>query len=200
MKTSIKLFSALLAAIMIFQGCSDSKRIIGEGSVITEELTLQEFSKIEAEGVDDVYISYGEEQKVVVKGHGNIIDLIEKDVINNTWNLRLKDGNYGKYELTYYLTLPTIEKVHTSGTGDVVINDEMYMDYFKLSLEGTGNFYGFNIVTKESDINIEGTGDCEITTSENIKISIEGTGKVYYKGTPSVESKITGSGKVINVN
>ena len=102
--------------------------IEGFGTITTKTLQIDEFIGIRMEVGDNVFIKYGVEQKVTVTGHPNIISRIKTDVSNNTWNIELERGSYGQYELTYYLTLPRIERIYNFGTGDVVINDFISQD------------------------------------------------------------------------
>ena len=201
MKTTVKLFAIVLTAATLFQSCADELfRIEGEGRITTEVLSIPEFSSISMSGVDDVYISYGTEQRVEVTGHPNIIARIERNVYNETWKMKLENGSYGQYELTYYVTIPLLEKVYNQGTGDVIISSEFTQDYIDVTLEGTGDFKGFLMNTLEASVDIIGTGNCELTALEYLDVTIEGTGKVYYKGFPVIESDIKGTGRIINSN
>ena len=96
---------------------------------------------IAAAGADDVFISYGPEQKVEVTGHSNIISRIKTDVNNGIWEMELENGNYGRYELTYYITLPTIEKIQLRGISAIFgSTSPIDADYLELSLMGSCNF------------------------------------------------------------
>ena len=54
--------------------------------------------------------------------------------------MELENGNYGRYELTYYLTLPTIEKISYQGSANIRIDSPMEVDYLELSLMGSCSF------------------------------------------------------------
>ena len=150
--------------------------------------------------MDDVIFKYGSEQYVEVTGHPNIIDRIETGVTNDTWYCELEDGTYGAYELTYYVTIPSLEQASSSGTGDFVITDSMNQQHLKISLEGAGNFLGYMMTSENCQVDISGTGNCEITVTKELDVTIDGTGSVYYKGNPSIQEDIAGTGRVINSN
>jgi hypothetical protein len=201
MKTSNIIIAAAFSALLITQSCTkEFSRIEGMGNITTETLYLDDFSKIAVEGADDVVINYGPEQKVVVTGHPNIISRIRTEVINDTWHMELERGNYGLYELTYYLTLPTMEKVSYSGSGNVAVNSAMETDYLELSLMGSCSFKGFMLSAGSCQVDISGSGNCEITANNRLDVSIDGSGSVYYKGTPSIQNHISGSGRVVDSN
>lgn len=201
MKTKKIISAAIVMAGIFTVGCTKEYfQIEGEGALITETLQIDDFTSIDLMGVDDVYITYGTEQKVTVTGHPNIISRISTEVSNKTWHMELEDGNYGRYELTYYLTLPSLEKVVSEGTGDVVISDFIPQENLSVSLIGSGSFLGFPLEVANCTINISGTGDCEVSVTNRLDVSIIGSGNVYYKGNPVIHEDISGSGSVLAQN
>lgn len=201
MKTIKIISAAVLFTAILITGCSkDYIKIEGTGPVISKELSIDDFTSLDAIGKDDIYIQYGSVQKVVVKGHSNIIPLIKTRVIREKWDASLEDGRYGDYELTYYITLPKIEEVKNTGTGNIVVESFIPQEKLFVSITGTGNFSAFPLTVKYFDIEISGQGNCEISVENQIDAKIIGTGNVYYKGTPLVKQDITGTGSVTAVN
>ncbi|MGW8314932.1 MAG: GIN domain-containing protein [Bacteroidales bacterium] len=201
MKTTNLIISALLFTGIVTQSCTKQwEKIEGTGTVTSETLNLSEFNRISMEGADNVFVSYGEEQHVEVTGHPNIISRIRTDVVNDTWYIELERGNYGRYELTYYLTLPTLEGVSNTGSGNVTINTPMATDHLEIQLMGSGNFSGFQLTTQTCQADMVGSGNCEISVMRALDANLEGSGSLFYKGTPSLEVETSGSGQVVNVN
>ncbi len=201
MKTANITLIVLVTMALMSQSCTKEYfRIEGIGNVTTETLNLDAFSAIRLEGADDVDISYGPVQKVEVTGHPNIISKIKTEVRNGKWDLGLEDGNYGNYQLKYFLTLPGLSAVELIGSADVDILNAMETHEFELFLMGSGNFKGFELSTVESFVEIVGSGNCEITTEERLEVIIEGSGNVYYMGSPSIQTEITGSGSILDAN
>ena len=201
MKTKNIIIASILLSTIISQSCTkEYQRIEGQGSITTETLYLQDFTGIAAAGADDVIISYGSEQKVEVTGHPNIISRIETDVNNGVWQMELESGSYGRYELTYYITLPSIDKISYSGSGDVSVDSPMKTDYLELSLLGSCSFKGFSMSADHCQVDISGSGNCEISAAKELDVSIDGSGSVYYRGRPSIKDHISGSGRVIDAN
>ena len=196
-------FSIVTIAIasLLNSSCTKETSLIeGIGAITTETLTILEFSGIAMEGVDNVIISYGPEQKVEVTGHSNIINRIQSEVTNGIWYMELERGNYGRYELTYYITLPSIEKVSNTGSGNVSITDPMETGYMDISLMGSGSFSGFSLSAEFCQVDINGSGNCEVTAWKTLDVSIDGSGSVFYKGSPSIKDHISGSGRVVDSN
>ena len=201
MKTSNAIIAATIFATLVTQSCTkEYSQIEGIGTITTETLHLSDFSGIAAEGVDEVFISYGTEQKVEVTGHPNIISRIKTDVSNGTWHMELERGNYGPYELSYNITLPSIESISYDGSGQVNISGPMEEDYLEISLMGSCGFSGFSLSVEHCQVDITGSGNCEITAGSSLDVSIDGSGSVFYKGTPQIKDHISGSGRVIDSN
>lgn len=199
-KINITILAILVAGLMA-QSCEKmNTRIEGIGSITTNTIQVDDFDKIRMEGADDVSISYGPEQKVSVTGHPNIITRIQTEVKNGTWYIELERGSYGQYELSYDITLPYIEEVSMIGSGNVSVKDSMSAGYFKISILGSGNFSGFPLTATSCDVDISGSGECEITVLDRLDVIIDGSGSVYYKGSPLIHEDITGSGRVVNDN
>lgn len=201
MKTSKIFIAVSLLVAIVSQSCTKQySRIDGTGAITTETLYLDDFTGIHMEGADNVFISYGTEQKVEVTGHPNIISRIQTEVSNDTWHMELERGNYGKYELTYYLTMPYVEEISYDGSGNVTISGSMETDYLEVSLMGSCSLFGFALNAEICQVDITGSGNCEITASSSLDVSIDGSGSVFYKGSPSIEDHISGSGRVVNSN
>ena len=201
MKKSKLYFIAIAITGLIATSCTKEEvPIEGTGTITTRTLNIDDFSKIATTGVDDVIFKYGAEQHVEVTGHPNIIDRIETEVKNDTWYCELEDGTYGAYELIYHVTIPSLEQVSSSGTGDFVITDSMNQQNLKIYLEGAGNFRGFMMTAENCQVAISGTGNCEITVTKELDVTIDGTGSVYYKGNPSIQEDIDGTGRVFDAN
>ena len=199
-KTQITIVAIIIAGLMA-QSCEKmNTRIEGMGSITTNILQVDDFDKISLEGADDVIISYGPEQEVSVSGHPNIISRIQTEVSNGTWFMELERGTYGSYELTYNITVPYIDEVSSIGSGNVTVSDPISVDQMKVYLLGSGGFYGFPLSASTCQVDISGSGNCEVTVDNDLDVVIEGSGSVYYKGSPSIEVDITGSGRVVDTN
>ena len=199
-KVQLTIVAIIIAGLMA-QSCEKmNTRIDGIGAITTNTLQVDDFNSIELLGADNVFISYGTEQEVTVTGHSNIISRIQTEVSNGTWFIELERGSYGTYELTYYITVPDLEEVRSIGSGNVTVTDPISVDQMKVSLEGSGSFFGFPLSASTAMVDIMGSGECEITVNNDLDVLIEGSGSVYYKGSPSIQSDITGSGRVVNAN
>jgi hypothetical protein len=67
-------------------------------------------------------------------------------------------------------------------------------------VSGSGDLKAFNFKTRRTETQISGSGNSEISVSENLTVRISGSGDVAYKGNPKIDSRISGSGRLINAN
>ena len=68
-------------------------------------------------------------------------------------------------------------------------------------LTGTDiNINAFGLTTKTADIEISGSGKCEVSVSDKLEAKLSGSGRVRYKGNPVVSTNISGSGSVVQVD
>jgi len=178
MKKAI-LFSILIALFLV--SCDDDDTYTGEGPIVIEELTLQDFSGIEAIGSMDIIISEGAEQKVEVTGHANIIERVETSVSNGIWKVKLKDGSYKNADLTFNIVIPMLNRASIEGSGDISINDFTSVDDVYLGIIGSGNIdLDENNGCANLVVYIEGSGDINAKEAfediENLDVEIIGSG------------------------
>ena len=144
----------MLAGLLALSGCiKDPLCIRGEGPVVTEILTLDEIRSLNLQSSFDVYVKYGPEQEVKAIGHSNIIEQLETTVVGKHWNISLGQGCFYRFDLEIHITLPLVEALKNTGSGDLIADD----------LTGT----------TEMEIRIDGSGDIEMK-------GVNGTEKVFY--------------------
>lgn len=85
-----------------------------------------------------------------------------------------------------------------SGSGEINISG--LVNSLNLSISGSGKFEGFGLESKNSDVEVSGSGTSKVFVTDNLDASISGSGKIYYKGSPSITENISGSGQLIDAN
>lgn len=201
LKSIMKKLVVLSACIVLFlNACNDDDTYTGEGPVVTEELTLEAFSAIEALGSMDIAISQGAEQKVEVTGHANIIDQIETSVNNGIWKIKLKDGSYKNADLSFNIVIPELNGASMEGSGDIDINDFSSKESVSLRIIGSGDIQlDENTGCKNLNIDIEGSGNIKaigaFSDIVNVNIEIVGSGSSdgFVLEADQVEVNIVGS-------
>ncbi len=92
------------------------------------------------------------------------------------------------------------EEIESSitGSGNLILSGATPAHENKIS--GSGDLNAYDLLTKETDIEVTGSGNAELNVSEFLTVKISGSGSVFYTGKPQVNVQVTGSGKVQNVD
>ncbi len=201
-------FYSMIFAVLILtiQGCEDDFghhkiTVIGTGPVVTRNLDLQSFNKIENTGIANFFITIGSPQKIVLKAQQNIIDVMSWEVANQALKVGLdKEVTIEDHEeIRFEITVPEIKDIELTGVGDF---DFSGADQNELSvnLTGVGSVRAYDMKVNACNITLTGVGDCKVYVIDELNVKIAGVGYVYYKGDPAINSTITGVGKLINAN
>ncbi|GET23218.1 head GIN domain-containing protein [Prolixibacter denitrificans] len=222
MKRPELFITALMVPILLLISCdSDTTRITGEGPVVTKTITVPDFTGIDLAGAANIIITQGATQTVEVSAQQNIIDRLETNVSGGIWTVKLEDGNYTNYDLTIYITVPTISSLLVSGSGNIKVNDFTGQDDLALTITGSGNiemnaFGGCENLSvtitgsgnvmgtkdfsdlKNLDVVISGSGNFAAypIVSDNCHISIPGSGVCFVTVNDTLNISISGSGSV----
>lgn len=136
----------------------------------------------------EVYITVPELEKASVGGSGRI-EL--RDVFKSR-NFSTSVSGSGKI----MLRLAT-EDLDARISGSGTISAAGVTDVQDVSISGSGRYLALDLDSRETAVNISGSGRAEVDAEEELEVDVSGSGSVYYTGTPSVNSSISGSGKVI---
>lgn len=85
------------------------------------------------------------------------------------------------------------------GSGNIYLSGKT--TEFNGSIAGSGIISAYELISKNTNATIAGSGSITTTTISKIKAKVVGSGNIYYKGTPSeTDLKSVGSGEIINKN
>jgi hypothetical protein len=103
----------------------------------------------------------------------------------------------GSGDLT--LDVKTINfETNLSGSGDVVLTGNS--DSFISKISGSGDVDAVNLVTKNSNLTVSGSGDMKVNCSESLYARVSGSGDIAYKGNPKTkDTKVNGSGEISKI-
>jgi len=83
------------------------------------------------------------------------------------------------------------------GSGEMIINGKTL--YFKGHLSGSGVIRALGLISTKANLNVTGSGEIFITTTNKLNADISGSGIIHYSGSPRLHSNIKGNGKVSKV-
>jgi hypothetical protein len=205
MKTQNLLAIIVLFSSLIFSSCIhldfDNICIRGEGPIVEQELSIAEFSKIDLDASFDVVISQGPVQKVLAVGNQNIIEHLNTNVFGGQWNAGFEQGCYSNFDLTVYVTIPSIDQIKLSGSGDVELEDFNQENDLTVTLTGSGDFAMNEFESAENlYANLHSSGcfyaNKEITCFKTVTVRCTGSGdfKGFLIKAKEYSAKTSGSG------
>lgn len=198
------------------QDYSNGPAISGQGEIVKKKLTVDNFHSIGLGIKATIYLTQGSQQSVEIEAQQNIIDNLELDVENGSWNIKGKRRIKEYKDVVIHITVPTVKSLAIGGSGKIVGKNEFKnLEELKVSIGGSGevslagsasstniSIAGSGKVdirevgSSSSKVSIAGSGDAYVDAKEKLTVSIAGSGNVYYSGKPSVKTSVAGSGKV----
>jgi hypothetical protein len=170
-----KLFNLLLISILsIGVSYAQSK----------EERDLEGFTGIGFSVAGTLVLEQGNTFSVVLEGDDDYIEEIETTVQGDMLVIshdRWISIARNKRDLTVYVTMPGVDKLSVSGSGNIIADRSIKSDELDMSVSGSGNIKLADLVAESVDCNISGSGSLELRGSAlEGELSISGSGK--YRG------------------
>ena len=174
-------FFLLLTALLTLPDCGfDDDGVFrdcesGDGPVVERVLSLPDFKGVDLQCSANVYITQGPDFEVVASGEANIIDLLETDVRNEVWDIEFDDC-VKNYDLDIFITMPSIEYLAVSGSGEIRGENFFETGNITLRISGSGDLC-LGLISENIDGRISGSGDMELEgEAENLDFRISGSG------------------------
>ena len=156
-------------------------------------------------------------QQVVVRGEQNVIDRLNRDVINGIWGIGFTECVKNVSDFRVDITVPELDSVELSGAGTINAETEASTIDTILSgagtvrlsgetttqhvtLDGSGTVEAFDLTTDETSVLLTGEGTVNVTANEQLNVDLLGAGAVFYKGDPQLNVHISGAGSVVDAN
>jgi hypothetical protein len=199
MKNLSLLLSVVCLSLLLFSCELDDLCEKGEGATVSRTLDLASFHSITIDNAATVFLSQGEEQKVVVEGQENIIDLLDTNVDNETWTVDFTRNCVRDYrDLNIYITIPDIQRLTVDGSGNLVGETVFIVDDLSLVIDGSGDM---DIAAEVEELNtrIDGSGSVKLEgLATTARFFIRGSGDVsaFNLEAKNADVEIRGSGDV----
>jgi len=167
------------------------------GEIILQERDVKDFTGVELAISGDVSI----------EADKDILEKIETVVEDNVLKIKTQKGfslGWKDSKIIINITLPVVEKLSISGSGDIKATSSIKSDDLLLSISGSGDISIPNLSVNSLSAKISGSGDIEIAgsgTAKTAEASISGSGNINLSTIQfaSAEVSIVGSGDA-NIN
>jgi Putative auto-transporter adhesin, head GIN domain len=169
-----------------------------------ETRTVGNFTRISYRVPGKLYLKQGSPQKVELEGPAEILKEIETEVSGDKLIIgkesRWMDWGWSsKYNITVYVTVPTIEAVSVAGSGNLYCEDKITVDNLDLSVSGSGSMRLAFAASGNVEADVSGSGDMDLKGScTNFDSDVSGSGKVYVSASikERADLGVSGSGKI----
>ncbi len=174
----------------------------GEGPEVEQVLNMPDFTGVKLNCDAKVFITQGDTFEVVAKGEENIIDELELDVQDDTWTIEF-DHCVKSYDLSIFITMPEVEYLAVSGSGDIRGDNFFTVEDIVLRVSGSGSIC-LGVNAEDVDGKISGSGRVELEgQAEFLDFDISGSGdlKAFNLQVQKADISISGSGDAsVNVS
>jgi len=202
----------LTFAALSLGGCHISG-IRGDGNIVTENRTVQEFTSVEAEGAFDIEWVTGP-ASCTIRTDENLLRHVETSMngkmLRMEWHgqlrpthgmkVKLSSSSLTGARLTGAVRLAASrlsgKGFYLEGTGATRVTVDGAVNELIATMSGASKLDAESLQVRVAELSISGAGKAEVSASETLKVAISGAGKVTYNGNPTVEKHISGAGTI----
>jgi hypothetical protein len=193
MKTTL----AIIVLLLVVMVTACSQITTGSGQVVTQEMELTGFDKLDISQGFNVQVDQGDEFSVVIRVDDNLVEYLQVEKVGDTLKIGL-EGNriYGNSTLQANVTLPSLTGLDVSGGSDVSVNgtgDEIWVD---ASGGSDADLAAFKMVN--ASIDASGGSQVIINASGTLNVDASGGSQVYYLGSPTMGQIDTSGGSDVD--
>lgn len=218
----MKAFISILTLLIIGTNLNAqvfTKKITGNGKLITENRSLSDYDKIDVAGSFEVKLVKGKEGAISINADENLMEYLETEIENGHLKIQPKKDYQLKSTKTIVITVSfeMIDAISLAGSGNVRSADVLNATNLNLNLVGSGEI-NLPVSTKNLTSHIAGSGNIklsgnsdvfrsEIAGSGNLEgydlkatashINIAGSGNMKIHAVSEIHANIAGSGNVI---
>ena len=220
-KPFITLFLALLCVTATqAQWWQGSKKIEGNGNMVTKTRTVSSYDEVSLTGSMDVILVKGREGAIKVEAEENLQQHILTEVNGGRLKISVEKGyslNPSRnHDIVITVPFTDIEGLSLTGSGDIRSSDMVTAENFSIDITGSGNVQ-LPLKAKNTSANITGSGDidlkgssvdfdCKVTGSgdisafdfecENVQATVTGSGDIEVYASESLKASTPGSGDI----
>ncbi len=189
-----------IAAVMLMVIAPGKAGVIN-GQTTKETRKVGTFTGVSLAFSGDIFIKQGSPQSVEIEAEQKTLAVIESELEGSTLVLKTKNGNWRDLgKITVYITMPEIDNLSVSGSGDIICQSLVKTDEIDLKISGSGSIKMQDLSVREIDAVVTGSGDIMLSgagsPSGEMSATITGSGSIRAEGMPvaEVQVTITGSG------
>ncbi len=155
----------ILGCILFFQACGidiHSNSIKGNGNIITNEITISDYEKIELRvGMDIVYEQQPEKPPYLqLNIDENILPLVDIRVENERLIVKTSDNqNISPTLFKVYTNSKNLASIDLTGSGEIRLKGKINIPSLAITLSGSGDIFSDSLYCGKFSLNGSGSGD-----------------------------------------
>ncbi len=196
MKTRTTAFIALIA--MLFMAIPTKAE--------NEERNVSAFTEIALRIPAKLHLEQGKKQSLEIVAKTSTLEEIITEVKGDELVIRFPNKNYiwknfNPGEIDIFITVPEIDALSLSGSGDIIADDDITSHILDLSVSGSGDISLPYLKAERLKASISGSGDIEVGgkgSADDLSVTISGSGDFKGSGFEASDAmiRIAGSGNV----
>jgi hypothetical protein len=161
-------------------GVACTKQLTGSGAVVSRQVPVSSFSKIQVSYAFQVRLSTGSPEAVTIRVDDNLVDDLDVGVSDDTLRIGLSGGtSVSRATLQADVTASSVSAIETSGASAVTLVDPIRSSSFALELSGGSRFDGAVAISGGS-VQLSGASDASLTGSAStLAISASGASQLH---------------------
>lgn len=194
-----KITTAILVTAVMAGTVSCKKDLVGDGPIVTQTRTIQNFSAIDLRMNGNVYYTKGSTPKLEITAKESIHSMLETSIVDNKLVIRYYNGktydNDGTIRIN--VTAPDVSSFMLNTSGSIYSTNNITAANLYLRVSGSGDIDLPGITAKTATAVTEGSGDIKLKVSDHLDATIKGSGSIYFSGNPYISTHISGSGYLV---
>ena len=188
----------LLVRFEVVEDSSTPASVHGSGVTTVQSRELPPFTSVELSGSNEVHITVGGEQAVVVSADDNLIDRVTTNVVFGRLVVGNRPGSFTtEAPMRVDVTVPSLDGLALPGEG-VITASGIRARILTVTLPGTGAIHASG-VAKQLSVELGGTGDAELhgLAAREVSAILSGTGRIVVTATNSLDASVPGTGTIV---
>jgi len=192
------LFASALGVGALLACTAFTETVEGSGNPATEDRSVGAVNEVVLSGVGNLTVIPGDVPSLSVTADDNILPLIETETSGRKLTISTKSwySLRPKSPINYTLTVPRLEKLSVSGSGNVKA-ERLTGDNIAIKLSGAGNAVLREVTCKTLALTLSGAGNATMSgTADRVTARISGAGDIDAAGLKvgTADVQVSGAG------
>ena len=186
-----------VVASLLARGGSLGSGMQGSGVAATQSRVLATFSSIDLAGSNDVTVTVGGRQSVVVHADSNLMRYVTTRVVAGTLVIGTTGSFTTRSPMSVEVGVPALAAVTLTGSGKISVIG-INAPRLTVALPGSGALYAGGTVTK-LNVTLSGSGLAQLDSlaARDVHAVVSGSGLIRVTATASLNAAVPGSGAII---